>query len=58
MSKEEKKFLFYYCGKEVYEGDETHQMLERCRIEFNGDHFAMAKYDLEEYKKQIEKIFK
>lgn len=42
----EGKFLFYYAGKAVYEGDETHIMLERCRKEFGGDMTKMAKADL------------
>ena len=50
---EGRKFLFFYLGKPVYEGDETHQMMERCRKEFGGDYIKMAKYDLKEVNKII-----
>lgn len=39
------KFLFYYCGKAVYEGDETHKHLERIRTEFKGDFKAAVLKD-------------
>lgn len=45
-----RKFLFYYLGKAVYEGDETHLMMERCRKEFGGDYVKMAKADLKTVK--------
>lgn len=32
-----RKFAFYFAGKPVYEGDEKHKVLERCRKEFDGD---------------------
>lgn len=51
MTEEKGKFLFYYTGIPVYEGDDTHKMLERCRVEFNGNMFDMAKFDLEQVNK-------
>ena len=54
MRDDEKKFLFYYVGKPVYEGDETHIYLERCRKEFGGDMIKMTKHDA----KDIVEFFK
>lgn len=50
-----REFLFFRFGKPVYKGDETHQMLERCRKEFGGDHVKMAKHDLKQVSKFLNK---
>lgn len=51
------KFLFYFCGKPVYEGDETHQHIKRIKDEFNGDFTAAAKHDFKEVEKLTKEIF-
>lgn len=50
-----RKFLFYHGGVPVYEGDERHQMLERCRKEFGGDMIKMAKFDAQKVGKFLKK---
>ena len=54
MKEDKPKFLFYYCGKPVYEGDETHKTLLRAEKDFGGSLIEMAKHDA----RQINKILK
>jgi hypothetical protein len=53
-----RKFIIFFCGKPVYEGDETHQHMERCRIEFGGDFMKMAQFDARVVEEQSKKIFR
>lgn len=46
-----RKFLFYWVGTPIYEGDENHRRMERCRKEFGGDAVKMAIHDEKEVKK-------
>lgn len=52
MSK--KKFLFYFAGKPVYEGDEIDIILKKAVKEANGNLIELAKKE----NKKIEKFLK
>lgn len=55
------KFLFYRCGKPVYEGDETHQVLEEFRKAkekgFKGTETEFFAQKARKHIKEIQKFF-
>lgn len=53
VDSEGRRFLLFHAGHPVYEGDERHQMLERCRKDFGGDLLKMVQWDIDELKKLL-----
>lgn len=44
------KFLFYHCGKPVYENDETHTFLTKVAKESGGDMIKHVRKEIKNFK--------